>query len=288
MLRVLLDETWKSMLALLGRVAASVALATALAMAGSGSLAAQSAVDVTVADQNGRGVPFAVIWTERTRPVIADSLGRVRMALRGDSVFLQVRRIGYREFRGFVRLADGRAAVTLPALALAMDTVRIVERVISPLERRGFYDRVERVKRGAIVGEFFAPEEVALRDVANVSDLLRGSRYVRVGMTSGGARVNIPVMLGRGGCAMTILVDGQQMKGTAQDNVTEETPTSINRSGRTGQSGGGTASIDDIVNGRSVQAVEVYPSTANAPAELQTLGGRGSCGIIAIWTGSAQ
>jgi hypothetical protein len=39
------------------------------------------------------------------------------------------------------------------------------------------------------------------------------------------------------------------------------------------------------VNGLSVMAIEVYASTANAPAEMQTLGGRGSCGIVAIWTG---
>jgi hypothetical protein len=254
-------------------------------------LAAQSPVDVTVADQTGRGVPFAVIWTERARPVIADSIGRARLALRGDSVLLQVRRIGYREFRGYVRLAGGRANIEMSALAFAMDTVRVTERVTSPLERQGFYDRVERVKRGAIIGEFFAPEEIALRDVSRVSDLLRGSRYARVGGFRAGGRSNVAVMLGRGGCAMTILVDGQHLKGTAQDIVPEETPTSIQSRGG-GGGGGGTVmsvmSIDDLVNGRSVAAVEVYPSTANAPAELQTLSGRGSCGIIAIWTGSAQ
>lgn len=250
------------------------------------SLSVQAQVDITVADQAGRGVPFAVIWTERARPVIADSLGRARLTLRGDSVLLQVRRIGYREFRGYVRPASGSATVEMRALALAMDTIRVTERVTSPLERQGFYDRVERVKRGAIVGEFFPPEEIALRDAPRVSDLLRGSRYARVGMVPGGSRANLLVVLGRGGCAMTILVDGQQLKGTAQDAVPEETPTSI-RGGR-GGSTGATSSVDDLVNGRSVAAIEVYPSTANAPAELQTLGGRGSCGIVAIWTGSAQ
>ncbi len=251
------------------------------------ALPAFAQVDITVADQSGRGVPFAVIWTERARPVIADSLGRARLTLRGDSVLLQVRRIGYREFRGYVRPASGSARVEMRALALAMDTIRVTERVTSPLERQGFYDRVERVKRGAIVGEFFPPEEIVLRDVARVSDLLRGSRYARIASTAAGNRTNVTVILGRGGCAMTVLVDGQQVKGTTQDAVKDETPTSI-RSRSGGSPSSSTMSIDDLVNGRSVAAIEIYPSTANAPAELQTLGGRGSCGIVAIWTGSAQ
>lgn len=85
---------------------------------------------------------------------------------------------------------------------------------------------------------------------------------------------------------MTIIVDGQHLKGTAEEGVVADAPTSIGNNRRGGS--GGLSSIDDLVNGRSVVAIEVYPSTANAPAELQTLGGRGSCGIIAIWTGSPQ
>lgn len=260
--------------------------ACALSLAAATTAAAQSQVDVTVADQTGRGVPHAVIWTERARPTIADSLGRARLALRGDSVLLQVRRIGYREFRGYIRIEGGRANVVMPALALALDTIRVTERVTSPLERQGFYDRAERVRRGAIVGEFFPPEEIAMRNVPRVSDLLRGSRYARVGMIPGGNRANVLVVLGRGGCAMTVIVDGQHLKGTAQDAVIEDAPTSI-RGGR-GGSTSAISSIDDLVHGRSVAAIEIYPSTANAPAELQTLSGRGSCGIVAIWTGSPQ
>jgi hypothetical protein len=43
--------------------------------------------------------------------------------------------------------------------------------------------------------------------------------------------------------------------------------------------------IDELVDGRSIMAIEIYPSTANAPAELIPPSGRGSCGIVAIWTG---
>jgi hypothetical protein len=43
--------------------------------------------------------------------------------------------------------------------------------------------------------------------------------------------------------------------------------------------------IDQLAAAREVMAVEVYNSTANAPAELIPLTGGGSCGIIALWTG---
>jgi hypothetical protein len=42
---------------------------------------------------------------------------------------------------------------------------------------------------------------------------------------------------------------------------------------------------DDIVSGREVMAIEIYPSTANAPVGMISGTGRGSCGIVAIWTG---
>jgi hypothetical protein len=48
----------------------------------------------------------------------------------------------------------------------------------------------------------------------------------------------------------------------------------------------GAVPIDDLVSGRSVAAIEIYASTANAPAELIPLTGNGSCGIVAIWTGA--
>ncbi len=273
------------MTVLLGRLVAAAALCLASIAT---DAAAQSAVEITVDDGGGRGVPFAVVWYARGRPAIADSLGQLRVAVRGDSVRLQVRRIGFREFNAVVPIVDGRARASMQPVALLQDTIRVVAAANTPLAQRGFYDRVDRVRRGAIVGEFYPPEEILLRDAARVSDLLRGSRYVRVANTQAGSRVNVPVFLGRGGCGMTIIVDGQQLKGTVEEGVTGDAPQSIVGGRGGGGSAGGLVSVDDLVSGRAVAAIEIYPSTANAPAELQTLGGRGSCGIVAIWTGSAQ
>lgn len=252
-------------------------------IASSSAVAAQHSLELSVADQSGQPVPFAVVWINGGRATIADSVGRLRIAVRGDSVQVLARRIGYREASAVVATNAGSAQLRLTRLMALLDTVRVVATPDSPLAQRGFYDRVQRVRRGAIVGEFFSPEEIAQRDAARVSDLLRSSRYVRVATTAAGGRSNVPVLLGRGGCGMTILVDGQQLKGTVEAGVTGEAPGSI-RGGRASSSGG-LVSVDDLVNGRAVMAIEIYPSTANAPVELQTLGGRGSCGIVAIWTG---
>jgi hypothetical protein len=43
--------------------------------------------------------------------------------------------------------------------------------------------------------------------------------------------------------------------------------------------------LDMLAHGREIAAIEVYGSTANAPSELIPLTGRGSCGLIAVWTG---
>ncbi len=241
---------------------------------------------IVVRDELGVPVPFATISVSGGAVVIADDSGRAPIrGVKGDSVELQVRRIGFREYRGWHRLVqDGEIAVTLPPIVRELSEVVVTARLETPLAQRGFYDRVARVQRGAIVGDFITPEMLALQDPATASRALTGNRYVRV-VREGGQ----PVLKGRGGCAMTLIVDGQRVAGMVEELVVDDVPTSIMSSGRRsvgGAGGRGTAlDVDQVVNGGSIMAIEIYPSTANAPAELQSLGGRGSCGIVAIWTG---
>jgi hypothetical protein len=71
---------------------------------------------------------------------------------------------------------------------------------------------------------------------------------------------------------MTIIIDGQRMNNVLT-NVRDDDERGMK------------LAIDELVDGPSVLAVEIYPSTANAPAELIPLTGNGSCGIVAVWTG---
>lgn len=244
---------------------------------------------------------WAMIRIAGGAPYIADDSGRVSLvAVPADSIQLSVRRMGYRPFDGWVvrSASNGTFTAVLPRLALALDTVRVTAAAVStPLARTGFYDRVARVRRGPINAEFITPEELDERNASQLSQIFSGRRYTSIQMTAVGSR-QVPVLLGRGQCAMTILVDGMRVRQTVQDLVsTGGAPQSINPSGsrptlpsarnQMGQVTG-VLGLDDVVDGRSVMAIEIYPSTANAPAELIPFGGRGSCGFVAIWTGGRR
>lgn len=262
--------------------------------AGAEPLLAQGGRDrvVRVVDDRGNPVPYAVVAAGKATPRVADDSGVVTVS-RDRSVEIEIwaRRIGYREFRAPVTpdAETGVYRVTMLPLASTVDAVVVSERASTPLTRSGFYDRVERVQKGAIVGEFITPEELDSRRISNSSDALQGRRYARV--TYAGIR-RIPLILGRGGCGMSIVVDGQRMNDTAQDLVEQGSATSIQNLQRA-QGGGrreeekiaGSPSIDELVSGREIAAIEIYPSMANAPAELVQLTGGGSCGLVAIWTG---
>ncbi len=252
---------------------------------GPSTTSAQDVQRIQVTDGGGSPVAHAVVSVAAGRFVLADDSGRV--TLRGkpvDSLRVEVRRIGYQPFRGWAkRSGEADYIVQLPG-PVRLQAVTVTEDVTTPLSRTGFYDRAERVRKGAIVGEFITPEELDTRNLSLVSQMVQGRGSVRLSTIKNRAQP-LTVILGRGGCAMTIVVDGQVLKGSAQESVTEQVPTSMFNGGEDEERSRMFPSVDQLIDLRSVMAIEVYPSTANAPAELQTLSGRGTCGIIALWTG---
>lgn len=273
---------------MMGRVVLLVALAARIAQA-------QQSVRVEVRDDQGTPVGYALVAPTGGASQVATDSGVALFKMKAaDSLNLHVRRIGYREHYGWVaRGAENVYRVTLPRVAATLSAVEVTAAGSSsntPLAQRGFYDRVDRVQRGAILGDFLTPEELDVRAASTVTRMLAGQRYAKINsMPVGGGRRTL-VVVGRAGCPMTILLDGQVVRGTAQDVAISEIPTSIVPAGTRSSSGSGdsTTSIDDVVDGRTIMAIEVYPSTANAPAELQRASGRGSCGIVALWTGARR
>lgn len=250
---------------------------------------------VVVRDQSGSPVAFALVAPVGTTAMTADSLGRAAVGLRGrDSVFVRVRRIGFAPLDQYVPLpAPDTIELVVRRIVPRLDTVEVVGTYESPLARRGFYDRLARSQRGATVGHFITPEQLELQLPMTLTQSLRDSPYIRVGAGRNGR----PVLLGRGACPLNIVVDGMLVQGTEQDAVTETFPTSINRSGTYrprplggGASGGSYLDINSLVGGNEIAAIEIYPSTANAPYELQAAAssGRGTCGIVGIWTGGRR
>lgn len=206
-----------------------------------------------VIDATGRGIPYALVQVGRDAPAVSDSAGLVRMRTTYGSARVSARRIGYAPFDSVAsRGADGTLFVRLLSTGSTLDTIRTVAESRTPLELTGFYARVRRAASGSYRGEFVTPEELEQRQAGVLTQLFYGRQFVTVG------RSRPVVLTGRGGCLMEVLVDGRALRDQ---------------------------SIDEVLSVAEVMAMEIYPSTANAPAELIPLTNRGSCGLVAIWTG---
>lgn len=249
--------------------------------------AAHAQIEIRILDDRGEPIAFANVSVRGGTFLVADDSGRLELRLDSrDSIQLHIRRIGFREFRGWARLDSlSKVHVVLAPLARTLDRAIIAAPINTPLAQAGFCERVKRVQRGAAVGEFQTPEDLAHRDPNSASRALTGMQYVRVLRSATGK----PVLTGRGGCMMSLIVDGQPVFGMVEELMPEQTPTSLDRRGTRQVNERRTErellDVDQVVDGRAIIAIEVYPSLANAPAELQRLSARGSCGIVAIWTG---
>ncbi|MHB0964582.1 MAG: hypothetical protein ACYC5V_15385 [Gemmatimonadaceae bacterium] len=243
-------------------------------------------VTVRVKTPGGQPVPYAVVSVDGAPYRIADEGGALTLVMASrDSLPVLVKRIGFRPFDGWARrgASDLAFEAVMQPLAAVMDTVRVVARQVTPLSRTGFYDRVDRVKKSAMLGEFISPEELEARNLSKLSDILQGRQYSRIATTQYRGRQQ-PVVQGRARCAMNIVVDGQFIKNTTQDLKFSEVPLSI-RGGGSAPSPSPLLSLDEIVDGRSIMGIEIYPSIANAPVELIPTASHGGCGLVAIWTG---
>jgi len=258
------------------------ALLVVAAIGVSSATALQAQTVVRVVDADSIPIRYALVSLRGSEERVVDSLGYVRFVIAaGTSPRIVVRRLGYAPFSDTVPLnRDGEHIVVLEPVGRELAAVRTIAPRVTPLSRTGFYDRMERVQRGAIVGWFIPPEELDRRHISQLSRVLQGVGSVRVERRRDGK----PVVTGRGGCGMTIVLDGQRLAAVSGEASTPG-PTSLSGGQGRGGSLGGGMSIDEAIDGNSVMAIEVYPSLANAPDELIPLTGGGSCGLIAVWTG---
>jgi hypothetical protein len=252
-------------------------LLAALLVFGATAANAQDArVVVRVLDPETKPIPYALVTLRDGVSRVADDSGMVffNEAPR-DSMRFIVRRIGYEPYGGWVNRSEitGEFAVALRLLPRSIQGVQITERANTPLGRSGFYDRVQRVQRGAFVARMITPEELELRNPIKLTQMLQGENLVNVQRYD----MQRSVLTGRGGmCGMTILLDGMRVTGTFEELLERR----VNPPPASSLS-----SVDDVVQVQSVAAIEIYGSTTSIPAELQRVAGNIQCGLIAVWTG---
>jgi hypothetical protein len=264
------------------------------------SLGAQGdLVTVTVIDSAQRVIPFAFVQLNGGTTRTADDSGRASFRFEPrDSIRVHVRRMGFKPFQGFLRhTGEGRYAVTLLTAARTLETVKVEERRNTSLARTGFYDRMERVQRGAYAARLITPEELDLRNPAKITQMLHGEPSISI-VNMGGNR---PVVLGRGAnCGMNIILDGHQMTGMMEElkNIDQNPQLRrelmavwgnaqaeydvLSRHARM------LTSVDELINAGSVAAIEIYYSQASVPVEFQRMSGKNSCGAIVIWSGARK
>jgi hypothetical protein len=202
-------------------------------------------------------VPFAQVSIDGKPSIPVDSLGGLRLprTVPGKSR-IRVQRIGFTPLDTVLDVeSTSSIRLTLQPIEGKLDAVLISADRDSPLARRGFYDRMRRVRLGAQRGEFITPEDITMRPGASLASLFQGRTMVSV------SRSRPLILTGRGGCTMQVLLDGR----VVDDSF-----------------------LDDLVSVTEVAAVEIYGSMANAPGELVTLSRRGSCGLVVIWTGASS
>lgn len=242
--------------------------------------AQQDRVTVLVTDVRGNAVPYAFVQLGNGASRVADDSGRVVFNVKpADSLNIIARRIGYQPYVGWAKRPEGKDyyLADLVVMPRSIDPVTVRGRAETPLARTGFYDRVERVQKGAYAARMITPEELDLRNPIRLSQMLAGDSYVKVTPNNGKQ-----VLMGRGiMCAMTVLVDGQRLVGTYEEAVGNPNPPPMSS----------LAAIDDVVPVASIAAMEIYGSLAAVPVELQRVAGSRmaqGCGLLAIWTGSRR
>jgi hypothetical protein len=277
------------------RLKASLLLLVSLATSAG---AQQDRSIVVVTDSLRRPIPFAFVQLVRGVARVADDSGRAFLgAVPDDSLRLSVRRMGFEPFIGWVRRSGpSEYHVTLGAVARALAEVTVEARQNTVLAKTGFYDRLERTQRGAASARFWTPEELDMRNPAKLSQVLAGESMVQMKFYRGR-----PILIGRGqDCGFTILLDGRLIPATLESAHDLTGRRDIERAMIRGGGDPGEQerqvgalmstliSVDELITGASVAAIEVYGSISAAPVELQRLAGRSRCGIIAIWSGARK
>lgn len=222
--------------------------------------------DVTGQPLAGATVSLLNAREQRLRRAVTDSLGHFRLHVdRAGGHHLRAERLGYRPSTSNVITVTPSDSVqvelrlsTQSVVLAPLTVVAASSQVVRDHQLAGFEWRRTRQPFGRYMG----PEEIRRLNPFHATDVLQNIGFVQV---HGGFDrvVTLPVRMGtfRSGarCIPNLYLDGRRIR--LGDGFT----------------------IDGMVSGSSVAAVEVYDSPAMAPGEFPAMDNP-FCGVVVIWT----
>ncbi|HYW50692.1 MAG TPA: TonB-dependent receptor [Gemmatimonadaceae bacterium] len=212
----------------------------------------------TVVDENRQPLRDVVVdvltGLQETR---TDSAGQfVIRELPARRHLVRVRRVGSTPTYLFADLSDEastRVRVVLRQFAGQNLGLVVVRATRGPSHLQGF---LRRATRPSGWGRLYTEQQIAARNPLRPSDMLQTVPGLRVN----NAGLGRTVLTGRGGCRLTLFINGMQIP----------------------QRGG--FGIDELVSVQDLAGLEVYNGIGGVPPELMMGGADNSCGTVGIWT----
>lgn len=210
-----------------------------------------------VVDSSGRPLAHAsIIAVEGNARATSSDSGRfLIVGLKPGRTEFRVQVIGYGPATFATELRAGKTRqmkIILTPVNVQLATITVLDSLSDPLlAQTGFFTRRDK----GLGGTFISPEEVEKRHPFDATDLLRMVNGVEI---VGGSREKSVISRRGAGCEFNVFIDGQPVR----------------------LSGGMT--LDDVISGREVGAVEVYPTELDTPAKFLLVGRR--CGTLVFWT----
>lgn len=202
---------------------------------------------------------------------------------------IQATRLGYRRWvDGPVALAPADTVEVefhLAELVLALDplTITAEEAGTRYLQRVGFFERQK-----ASFGHFITQDKIESRHATHITQLLSaipGVTIMPVGSSLGRVRVQMrgSHLSDGGACLPRVYIDNLMViRGEARSGSRLDPDGGILDDPTLSPEEGPDPYLDDMVDPMHVQAIEVYRSGLQVPAEYG--GGFQECGVIVVWT----
>jgi hypothetical protein len=229
----------------------------------------------TVRDPDARPIAGVEIRAAQTQ-TLTDSLGRfVVRGLSGDSVRLELRRIGYQGLTRTVslRVPSGELELVLHPEAVVLPEIRATARPTKPAKYLGTtkYDGFfQRQKLG--LGTFITREQIERMNAFHTLEILRGVPGINVSIGNGDptdADIRIPKCFGVNS-KVTVWIDGKMQLASSSPGRDPGHP------GRNIDLAEHLARITPS----NIEMVEIYRGASQIPGVFSWDG----CAVIAIWT----